>query len=285
MIRTFIYGSCVSRDTFEFVPPDQFVLTKYVARQSLISAMTPARPQPLHPTPTLGAFQRRSLESDWGSGLMPTLRSQLKRVELLLWDLCDERLGVYEFDDGTFCTRSVDLIGSGVEDTAAAGAQLHEFGTVEHFRLWTRSMAAFAAEMADCGLPIILIAPDWAITALDGTATPTSFGLTATRANEIYPAYYAAAADAARDHGLALDIIPPRTYPDSKLDRPTRRSLTALVRRLSRRVTQAPPTGPIADPSHKWGLAPFHYAASVYEELSQSISSMADRLESGDPSS
>lgn len=37
VVRTFIWGSCVSRDTFGFLP-EQFQLTTYVARQSLISA-------------------------------------------------------------------------------------------------------------------------------------------------------------------------------------------------------------------------------------------------------
>ena len=36
----FIYGSCVSRDTFEFLRPLGYGLVDYVARQSLISAFS-----------------------------------------------------------------------------------------------------------------------------------------------------------------------------------------------------------------------------------------------------
>ena len=49
--RVFIYGSCVSRDTFEYLDPDQFEIVQYVARQSALSAYT--RPVTLVDPPTL----------------------------------------------------------------------------------------------------------------------------------------------------------------------------------------------------------------------------------------
>jgi hypothetical protein len=47
-MRVLVVGSCVSRDTFEFLRPDCFTLQGYVARQSLISAFGP----PADPTST-----------------------------------------------------------------------------------------------------------------------------------------------------------------------------------------------------------------------------------------
>lgn len=276
MIGTFVFGSCVSRDTYEFLPRDRFTLHTYVARQSLISAMSRPRPDPFPPTPALGQFQRRSLETDWSSGLMKLLAPRLSGLDLLLWDLCDERLGVYEFPDGSYCTRSVELMKSGLEESLTTGAQLHRFGTDRHLELWTASMQAFLDELSAHPVRVVLIALDWARATTDGRPTPSSYGLSADQANLIYPRYYQAVADTVAATPVSVHRVP---VPQASVIGTRARLAHAsrklpLPGRLARRVAASTAQTPPADAEHRWGLAPFHYAPSVYDEVSSDIQAL-----------
>src|SRR5690606_3435896 len=101
----------VSRDTFELLDTSRYSLLAYVARQSLISALGPATPLAV-PLAELSPFQRRMVEGDIGSDLRSRLAAAARNTDLLLWDLTDERLGIYRMPDGGFVTRTPDVIGS-----------------------------------------------------------------------------------------------------------------------------------------------------------------------------
>lgn len=235
-VRTLIYGSCVSRDTFAYLP-DHFELRDYVARQSLISAYT--KPAVSVQLPALSSrFQQRMLEGDRLSSLPATLMDN-PNTDLILWDITDERLGVYLLADGSCVTRTVELVESGAEANLPPGAKLLRWGTPQHFHLWLGSLAQFASMMGENGSKsrIELIDVPWATRFADGGRPPSSYGLEAHRANRI-----------------------------------RRRYIRAAVRALNLRpIRLRKPTEILAARDHRWGPAPFHYTDSVYTALAEAI--------------
>lgn len=230
--RVFVYGSCVGRDTIEYAPGGGVTLAGYVARQSLASAFSPPVTL-LTPPPMPSPFLTRQARGDYASSLTRQLHGASGSVDLLLWDLTDERLGFYLLPDDTVVTRSVDLVRAGAEEELEREGSLIEFGTDMHFNIWRSLLPAFADTLAET-LPharVACIAVPWAERNSAGNPTPASFGMDAATANERFARYYAAieASGVAELVGASIE--------------------------------------PVAAPDHRWGEAPFHYAPSVYTSL------------------
>lgn len=245
MIRTFIYGSCVSRDTFEFLRPHGYELVHYVARQSLISAMAPGDRSAVPIQDVRSQFQRRMLAGDWKSSLSRALTRHSARVDLLLWDLCDERLGAHELPGGRFVTKSVDSITSGLDQRLGPDAQFRPFGSPDHQAAFAGSLAPFKELLTETGLigKTVLLAPPWAQRTSDASKPPRSFGRTATDANPVFSTY----------HQLIAD-------------------------RLGVPVISLPAAEVVAAHEHRWGMAPFHYTEDVYRTLTERIREVAELL-------
>ncbi|WP_277209340.1 DUF6270 domain-containing protein [Isoptericola croceus] len=230
--RVFIYGSCVSRDTFEHFDPDQFELVQYVARQSAISAYT--RPVTMIEPPMLQSpFQQRMVSGDYASNLQTLISEAAAQTDLVLIDLTDERLGAYVLPDGSVVTRSTELIESGAETDLPAGSRHLPFGSDQHFQYWSHGIAAvgqlFRQHMPRAAIALFGI--PWAEHSETGALTPASFGVTAAKVNPLLKAYVQVAAKA-----LGAETISPR----------------------SARITSGA--------QHPWGDAPFHYSEPVYLE-------------------
>jgi hypothetical protein len=230
MIRTFIWGSCVARDTFEYLPSQEFTLLRYVARQSAVSAAS--RPVSLVEPPKLpSAFQHRMLVGDFASNLRAELAVHTS-TDLVLLDLVDERLGVYVLPDDTVLTRSLELIQSNIEARLPEGTRYLKFGTPEHYERWSASVEELGGAL--CNLvpdaKVVLLDVPWAQRSASGAETPRSFGVSAADANPRFRPYVVRAVEALGAHLVSLQ---------------------------DRDVT--------ADDNHVWGLAPFHYTAQVYE--------------------
>lgn len=232
-----LYGSCVSRDTYQHALRDEAVLRRYVARQSLVSAYGPPAAGLEPPADALPhRFQERTLREDLASSLPGVLEAELPRVRAVVWDLVDERLGVYRRPDGAYVTRSLELIASGLEPVVAADAAYLPYGTPEHLAAWADALGRFAAQVAATGVPLVALDVPWAEQDESGAATPSSFGVTA------------AAANAA-----------------------TRPYVEMLVAAPGVRVVHVDPRDVRADATHRWGPAPFHYAGSTYDVVADGI--------------
>jgi len=233
----------VSRDTFERLPSEEFELLQYVARQSLVSATAPPPRRQVPPFDTPSSFQRRMLLGDWESSLLPALHQHASSIDLLLWDLCDERLGLRLLEliepPSTYAisTRSVDSIRAGV-DARLESTPFVKFGSLRHRLMFLQSLRSFVHVLQELNLleKVVVLAPAWASHTKDGNRTPSSFGLTSERANRLFDAYHSTVE---RVSGVS-------------------------VLRLS-----APQVS--GDGHHPWGPAPFHYDGSVYENLSSRI--------------
>ncbi|MFV0407353.1 MAG: DUF6270 domain-containing protein [Propioniciclava sp.] len=244
-LRTLIMGSCVARDTFEYLAKGRFSLTLYRARQSLISSFTPPVTV-VKPAAMKSPFQRRLAQADYDSSLPTDLERTADTLDLILWDLADERLGVYCFPDGTCVTRTVDMIAARGEDPVRAQAKLIRFGTNDHFARWSEALTRFHTALVThhSSARLVLFAVPWAERTVSGAPTPLSFGTSAALANQLYPRYL----EAARGQGIepvGQDIVKPA-----------------------------------GSDTHKWGAAPFHYTDSVYEALIRAaeLDSMGDPI-------
>ncbi|WP_347757588.1 DUF6270 domain-containing protein [Agrococcus sp. ProA11] len=228
-----VYGSCVARDTIEFAPTDAVDLRGYIARQSLLSVGSNASDHLPELTDISSAFQSRMIEADFSGGLLDRLRTLAAETDVLLWDLADERHGVHRFADGSIVTRSIDTI-----KVPSVAARLDEaehlaFGSDEHFALWRTQLDAFVASLRELALfdrTVVLEVP-WAVRTTEGKPSPWSMGVRASDANQRFRRYY----DELRTHGFRMITLPEE-----------------LV---------------LADPGHRWGLAPFHYSPEVYREV------------------
>lgn len=230
-----IYGSCVSRDAVEQLPPQSCRLIRYIARQSLLSAGHDAS---AHLPAALGlphAFQERMVRGDWAGDLHRRL-TQHRSADLLIWDLTDERHGVHWFLDGGVVTRSVDALGSESISPLLDPETHIPFGSPLHREGWQEAAAEFKRFLTQNGLfekTVVLEVP-WAEAAVGGQRTPASMGLEPAEANRLYAPYYQVLKD------LGFDVL--------TLEQPV-----------------------YADSEHQWGLAPFHYAADVYRRITEGL--------------
>jgi len=225
----------VSRDTLEARGNGSLELLEYVARQSVISLRTNARRHLPLELALSSAFQVRNVESDARGNAESRIAHIADRCTVLLWDLVDERHGCVRFGDGTYVTRSIELITNEVFSSYLADGEILSFGSDEHFFAWCLAADRFVEGLRSSGIleRVLIVKVPWASEMEDGSPTPTSMGMTATEGNKAFERYY--------EHlqGLGLPSVSP--------------SLA------------------LGDSRHRWGPAPFHYAQSVYEDLNEGI--------------
>ncbi|MGP9608405.1 DUF6270 domain-containing protein [Glutamicibacter sp. AOP33-2CA-4] len=231
MANFLIYGGCVSRDTFELVK-DEHNLLGYVARQSLISASS--KPETRINMRGLSAqFNSRMVKGDIQSNLLPTIRNVAKDVDVFLFDILSERLGVFRLSGGTYITNSAELKKSKLLESSAVPKASVPMGTVTHFDLWKNAVDTFKNSLVDHGIfeKTYLIKSVWTDETIQGAKTPLFRNWTAELANGLYEPYF----EHLRDSGFQM-IVPPSEVCKSTDD-------------------------------HKWGPAPYHYQSEFYDYI------------------
>lgn len=167
-----IYGSCVSRDTCEFIAGSSVVT--YVARQSVTSLIRPHQTSELNIATLDSPFQRRMVSSDLaGSGVDRILNGD-EPIDVVLVDLIDERRGFWLFPNATTLTNSLEFEACGGQIYAKErGAKLIEFGSDEHFDHWKIGFQEFVKQMSEANLldKCIHLDLEWA-RAVEGSPYP-----------------------------------------------------------------------------------------------------------------
>ncbi|MBN9645306.1 hypothetical protein JZY06_11885 [Corynebacterium sp. CCM 8862] len=184
------------------------------------------------------SFNYRVLVEDAAGSLYRDL-AEYTEMDVLLWDLTDERLGVYDMGNDRFITKSIEMpIGEDFDFMPTGAIQHIPFGTDEHFQLWSKKLNIFSEFLDKHGFTpkTRLINPMWAYETAEGEQTPPSFNTTATHANILFSRYL----EQVDEHTGIQVITPPEE----------------LCK---------------AEASHKWGLAPFHYHAPLYQWFGQHI--------------
>ncbi|MDE5832791.1 MAG: hypothetical protein K2H64_07395 [Desulfovibrio sp.] len=233
-MKVFIWGSCVSRDVFNYPCSADIECVGYFARCSAASAFAPPSSLLAVPLKNIkGVFRKSAVIRDFKKRLLPALEKT--DFDILLIDFIDERLGVVRYPDGRTVTYSAELIESGFK----AGDKLVKWGTEEAFQLWLESWKKFIKFCAqrDILRKLVINAPYWATKTSDGSSMGNYTPKILARNNEYLAKIYREA---------ARDIPPDRfiVYPDSAL---------------------------ISDAAHKWGSAPFHYTPDFYEYAAREL--------------
>ncbi|WP_120520410.1 DUF6270 domain-containing protein [Arthrobacter celericrescens] len=235
-----IYGSCVSRDPFEELG-SEYALLGYVARQSMISALS--RPTELLNGEALASsFQNRSLNGDLKSNLLPTLRRHAADIDLLVIDLTDERLGVFRLPDGTYVTRSSELMQSGRLAGIAGRYRLIEPVTEEHWTLWESAANRLFGALTAMGLreKTLVLGTPWA---------------RVTEAGEAVPPFKDRETDVELDAYFA--------------------ECCAHIRSLGYTVATLPQELRVGQADHKWGAAPYHFGAVARQWIARQMEAAA----------
>lgn len=229
-----ILGSCVSRDVARIVG-SPFEVVSYLARQSWISAVSAPVDLPPEPSALSSRFQRKMVEADLTSAWVGALDAVLDVVDWVLFDLVDERFGVYPVGGG-YVTRSSELVGSGWLSHLDHGP-LVEFGSDEHFALWCGSAGIVRQALRRRGLwsrARVVVAP-FAEEIDTGGEAPRA-GATESRVwNSRFRRYY---------EYLAAEGF-------------------TLVKPVAEHV--------LTSHDHLWGPAPFHYVDAFYLDLAQGL--------------
>lgn len=277
-----IFGSCVSRDTCEFLPDANVVA--YVARHSVTSLETPHGTNGVDLSGLTSAFQKRMVTSDLkGNGIARVVKNA-KDLDLVLIDLVDERRGFWLFPDGTTMTNSLEIESCGVaRDARRVGAQLIDFGADAHFESWKSGLETLIEGLNAAGLwgRTVLLDIEWA-GAVDGAQHPQndSIAKLGRQWRKIQRGTRDAGRVLSRGRGLgeawaSLRTVKPTTAEDYA-DRASvanknyiqyrmeaRSRVLASVARSSNQVR--------IDKDHKWGPQPFHYREADYLSIVDSI--------------
>lgn len=238
MRRVFIYGGCTSRDAVDYYGQYDLVLHSYIARQSLISAFRPANPKLFSISDGERPFQRRMLQGDIIGSMPKHLAVHRHEIDLIIWDLMIERVGVRVVGSGGMVTQNGARLAESAPHDSLKGA--YKFGTDAHLRQWVWALDRFGATLDHLGLKskVIVNATPWAFVDAEGNPAQSNSQLTPEWFNENVVRYW---------HEIE------------------KRGIKVA------RVAQA---DAVADPGHKWGPAYFHYMPVTYQAQLKAITEL-----------
>lgn len=280
-----IFGSCVSRDTCEYIPESNVVA--YVARHSVTSLETPHGTEGVDISGLDSAFQKRMVTSDLKGNGVSRIVKNAENLDLVLLDLVDERRGFWRYPNGTSMTNSLEIESCGAaRDARRAGARLVEFGSEEHFTTWESGFATLMAGLKDTGIwnRTIFLDIEWAA-AVDGARHPQNdvvarFGR---RSRRLHRGAREAGRGLSNGRGIgeawkSLSAVNP-TEAEGYAERAAAANADYIrYRRVAQKLTASSVVKSSSevriDRDHKWGPQPFHYRVSDYESIVSSIREM-----------
>lgn len=282
-----IFGSCVSRDTAEFIPDAKVVA--YVARHSVASLESPHGTDGIDLSDLTSVFQKRMVTSDLkGTGIARIVKNA-RDLDVVLVDLVDERRGFWLFPDGTRMTNSIEVESCGAARTARrAGARLVEFGTDEHFELWRNGFVKLVEGLKQVGLwkKTILLDIEWAA-AVDGAQHPKNDSLAqlGKRWRRFHRASREAGRELARGRGLneawhcMFNVKPTEAEEFAERAKSANNNYVPYrheARFLTFRSVIRDSSEVRIDRAHKWGPQPFHFRDVDYRSVVDSIKQIVE---------
>ncbi|WP_193070088.1 DUF6270 domain-containing protein [Brevibacterium aurantiacum] len=289
-----IFGSCVSRDTAEFIPNAEVVA--YVARHSVTSLETPHGNDGVDISGLESAFQNRMVTSDLKGNGVTRIVKNAQNLDLVLIDLIDERRGFWLFPDGTTILNSLEVESCGVaRDARRAGARRVDFGTDEHFETWKTGFTRLIGELKDANLwdKTVLLDIEWA-GAVDGSPHPHHDGIAKLGRTwrKLQRGSREACRGLSRGRGFgeawtSLRMVKP-TGAEEFADRAAEANANYLRYRREARSRAAASVIRSSsevriDKDHKWGPQPFHYRVSDYLSIVDSILTLVEWRGGGRP--
>lgn len=283
-----IFGSCVSRDSVEFMPDSEVVT--YVARHSVTSLESPSGQANIDISELTSDFQERMVTSDLKGTGLKRIVNHAKDLDVVLLDLVDERRGFWRFPNGTTMTNSIEVESCGAaREARRSSALLVEFGTDEHFACWKSGFTKLIDGLKDAGLweKTILIDIEWA-GAIDGAHHPQgdSMAKLGRRWRRLQRGSREMSRRLSRGEGVAEALTSLRhvrpTEAEEYADRAAEANADYVRYRsfassmVSSTVTRASDQVRI-NKEHKWGPQPFHYRDEDYKSIVQSIRDLVEK--------
>ena len=240
--RVLIFGSCVSRDIFNFKNLKSHEVIEYFARSSFASAFQSVIVLDNYSINLDSAFQRRIVHSDLTKEFPLALESLF--YDQLLIDLIDERFDLFIFHKGGVCTLSNEVLAGGFECRDDLGRTVKS-GSDEFFKLWEEGWCKFVEILSRTGKLDCLRVNRvfWAEKTANGGDFSPSYSLRGiAEANKFLERLY---------ERIALDIDFSQFICFEK------KLLVGAI-------------------NHRWGLSPFHYIEDYYQQALKLLSN-ADR--------
>lgn len=286
-MKVAIFGSCVSRDSAEFMPEAEVVV--YVARHSVTSLESPHGADGIDLNELSSAFQTRMVRSDLNGSGFERIVTEANDLDAVLLDLVDERRGFWQFSDGTTMTNSIEVEFCGAGRAARrGGARLVEFGTDEHFNAWRFGYIKLIDGLMGAGLweKTILLDIEWA-GAVDGAQHPQSDHLAKLGRSwrRLQRGSREMSRSLSRGQGVAEALTRLRHVRPTEAEEYADRAAAANAAYVRYRsfassmvastVTRTSDQVRI-NRQHKWGPQPFHYRDEDYESIVQSIRDLVE---------
>ena len=277
-----IFGSCVSRDTAEFMPEAEVVT--YVARHSVTSLKSPHGTAGIDLSEINSPFQKRMVASDLNGTGLERILTNAADLDIILLDLVDERRGFWRFRDGTTMTNSIEIESCGAaREARRRGSRLVEFGTNEHFDHWKSGFRALVEGLESAKLweRTILLDIEWA-GAIEGARHPQNDVLAKVgrRWRRLQRGSRELTRDLSRGRRLGEAMQSVRSIKPTEAEEYADRAMSAnadyiryrsYARDLTASAVVKASSEVRIDPNHKWGPQPFHYRRQDYESIAESI--------------
>ncbi|AOA59205.1 DUF6270 domain-containing protein [Acinetobacter larvae] len=231
-----IYGSCVSRDSLEFISNREYSLINYFARSSL-ATLNYTNPVASNSFITSlnnieSKFQKRIVEYDLQHSILKSIVSS--EYDVLLMDLIDERFHLALLDNNQLVTRSNEFLKTKIKPKSLINTHSDKF-----FDLWKQGVDNF-------------------FSILDEKGTINTIKLQRTFwTNEL-------------DSGSKIENISDEQVlqENEKLEQ----MYLYLERYLKKdQFIEIPLDLIIAKSDHKWGVSPFHFIDDYYHYVIKSI--------------
>lgn len=277
-----IFGSCVSRDTAEFIPEAEVVA--YVARHSVVSLESPHGAKGIDFSELTSSFQKRMVTSDLKGTGIARVSKNAGELDVVLIDLVDERRGFWLFPDGTTMTNSLEVESCGAARNARrSGARLVEFGTDEHFKMWESGFDTLIKGLKDAGLweRTILLDIEWA-GAVDGARHPQNDGFSklGRQWRRLQRGTREAGKGLTKGQGVGQAWQSMKNVKSTEAEEYAQRAREANEDYIRYRTEARASTAESVSresgqvriaTSHRWGPQPFHYRNSDYRAIAAEI--------------
>lgn len=238
-VRLFIVGSGVSRDALSFAgDPADLPIAGYYARTSLATLASGPVPMPPRIGEITSNWRRRMVEADHRKVLPRSITAGT--FDFLLLDLIDERFHLLETTGERVVTLSPDY--TAIAPAPLLGQRVLS-GSERHVALWRAGFEQLVAALkqSDRLDRLRVNRVFWANLTADGLPIVGFDPERIARANAFLRERYADI-EAALGSGVFID------YPAECL---------------------------VADPAHRWGLAPFHYVPAYYRHQIERLRGLA----------
>lgn len=232
MKKIFISGSCVSRDTLEFLDKSQYELVAYHARSSLATLGSPSCNDVKSYIDAIDSkFQQRMVSADLSRSLCKVITQ--KEFDVFLIDLIDERFHLAVLDGQLLATCSNEFLKS----KAIIKSKINTFSE-PYFAKWKNGVSGLFNTLTKDQISKIIVQKAYWTNILDTGVKVESI------ADEVIS-----------QHNAKLDRM--YDYLSNFLD--------------ESQFVEFPKELLVINSNHKWGISAFHYVDDYYHYLNKQL--------------